>query len=232
MAKRLYYRADDKMGDLICDNYALLQVMSRFGLSLGFGDHTVKEVCQRNNVDCDTFLSVVNFVIEENEYTVNNNLKISIHSLMNYLKEAHNYFIDYQLPLIKEKLSVFLKDSDAKVSLIIIKFFDAYFNEVREHMLYEDKYVFTYAEKLLAGEVDKSFNFSEFARKHDQVDSKLAELRDIIIKYLPVTGDKFYTNSLLFEIFACIEDLDSHGRVEDCIFVPAVLNLVREMEGK
>lgn len=217
---------------MICDNYVLLQVMSRFGLSLGFGDHTVKEVCEKNNVDCNTFLAVVNFVIGDNEYVVDKNSNISIHTLMNYLKEAHHYFIGYQLPLIKEKLMIFLKDADVKVSYIIIKFFDAYYDEVREHMDYEDKNVFVYAEKLLSGEVEKDFDFSEFARKHDQVDVKLAELRDIIIKYLPVTGDKYYANSLLFEIFACIEDLDSHGRVEDCMFVPAVLNLVRKMEEK
>ena len=36
------YRATDKMSDLICDNYSLLMVMSRFGLSLGFGDKSVK----------------------------------------------------------------------------------------------------------------------------------------------------------------------------------------------
>jgi len=28
--------------------------MSRFGLSLGFGDKTVKEVCELNGVDCRT----------------------------------------------------------------------------------------------------------------------------------------------------------------------------------
>ena len=33
------YRSTDKMSDLICDNYSLLMVMSRFGLSLGFGSH-------------------------------------------------------------------------------------------------------------------------------------------------------------------------------------------------
>ena len=35
------YKPTDKMGDLICENYALLQVMSRFGISLGFGDKSV-----------------------------------------------------------------------------------------------------------------------------------------------------------------------------------------------
>ncbi len=52
------------MIDLISDNYSLLQVMSRFGLSLGFGDKTVKEVCELNGVDCRTFLIVVNFMLK------------------------------------------------------------------------------------------------------------------------------------------------------------------------
>ena len=58
------YKSSDKMIDLISDNYSLLQVMSRFGLSLGFGDKTVKEVCEMNGVDCPTFLAVVNFMAE------------------------------------------------------------------------------------------------------------------------------------------------------------------------
>ena len=43
MNKRLKYSGTDKMSDLICENYNLLLVMSRFGLSLGFGDQTVQQ---------------------------------------------------------------------------------------------------------------------------------------------------------------------------------------------
>ena len=45
------YRSTDKMSDLICDNYSLLMVMSRFGLSLGFGNKSVKDVCEAQGVD-------------------------------------------------------------------------------------------------------------------------------------------------------------------------------------
>ena len=45
------YRPTDKMSDLICDNYSLLMVMSRFGLSLGFGDKNVRDVCEAQGVD-------------------------------------------------------------------------------------------------------------------------------------------------------------------------------------
>ena len=41
MYKTSKYTPTDKMSYLICDNYTLLQVMSRFDLSLGFGDKTV-----------------------------------------------------------------------------------------------------------------------------------------------------------------------------------------------
>ena len=62
--KRLkLYEADDKMIELIRDNYSILQGLGAFGITLGFGDKTVREVCQKQNVDCYTFLVVVNFII-------------------------------------------------------------------------------------------------------------------------------------------------------------------------
>ena len=39
------------MCDLVCDRYPVLQVMSRFGIALGFGDKTIAEVCAENKVD-------------------------------------------------------------------------------------------------------------------------------------------------------------------------------------
>ena len=45
------YEPDDKMISLIRDNYDLLQSLGSFGISLGFGDKTVKETCDDNGVD-------------------------------------------------------------------------------------------------------------------------------------------------------------------------------------
>ena len=45
------YRETDKLSDLIIDNYSILMVMSRFGISLGFGDKSVREVCLSHGVD-------------------------------------------------------------------------------------------------------------------------------------------------------------------------------------
>ena len=63
MKNQKMYEADDKMISLIRDNYDLLQSLGSFGISLGFGDKTVKETCEDNNVDTYTFLAVVNYTI-------------------------------------------------------------------------------------------------------------------------------------------------------------------------
>ena len=87
------YKPTDKMIDLISDNYSLLQVMSRFGLSLGFGDKTVKEVCELNGVDCRTFLIVVNFIAEGFSRLDGDDGEISIPGLIDYLRQAHIYVL-------------------------------------------------------------------------------------------------------------------------------------------
>ena len=178
------------MSDLICDNYALLQVLSRFGVALGFGDKTVKEVCEMNHVDCDTFLIVVNFLGEEGNRIQDHPKGLSVPALMDYLKRAHHYFLDFQLPTIRRKLIEAIDCSrEDEVAFLIIKFFDAYVHEVRKHMEYENEKVFVYADKLLRGERSDGYNISVFARNHDQINAKLTELKNIIIKYYPGDAD-------------------------------------------
>ena len=231
MSKRHTYIPTDKMSDIICDNYSLLQVMSRFGLPLGFGDYSVEEVCHTHQVDCATFLAVANFINKGHARPLVSLEGISIKSLITYLKNAHHYFLDFQLPTIRRKLLEAIDCSmDNEVTFLILKFFDVYVQEVRKHMSYEDMNVFTYVENLLNGEKDKDYNIGMFLRNHDHIDDKLTELKNIIIKYYPDTKKAYLMNAVLFDIFNCEKDLASHNQVEDYLFVPAVLQLEREVE--
>lgn len=229
---KIKYKPTDKMSDLICDNYTLLQVLSRFGLSLGFGDQTVKEVCDQHRVDSATFLAVVNFVAEDSDRMATEEVKeLSIPSLMSYLHQAHHYFLDFQFPTIRRKLMEAIDcSSQNEVAFLIIQFFDAYVAEVRKHMAFEDQNVFAYVQKLLAGEATGGYRISKFARNHDQIDSKLTDLKNILIKYYPAKENNHLLNATLFDIFSCEQDLISHNRVEDFLFVPAVLCLEKEGE--
>ena len=157
------YKPTDKMIDLISDNYSLLQVMSRFGLSLGFGDKTVKEVCELNGVDCRTFLIVVNFMSEGFSRMDGSSEDISIPALIDYLRQAHIYFLDFSLPAIRRKLIEAIDCSQDDVAFLILKFFDEYTREVRKHMDYEEKTVFKYVDALINGNAPRNYQISTFS---------------------------------------------------------------------
>jgi len=229
MAKTQKYKPTDKMIDLISDDYNLLQVMSRFGLSLGFGEKTVREVCEMNKVDCPTFLAVVNFVVEGYSRMDDSGDELSIPALVDYLRQAHIYFLDFCLPGIRRKLIYAIDCSDDDVSFLILKFFDEYMKEVRKHMEYEDKTVFTYVDDLLVGKRPKDYQITTFSKHHDSISEKLTELKNILIKYCPDRANKSMLNAALFDIYTCEEGLDSHCKIEDYLFVPAILKLEKRL---
>ena len=230
MSKKRIYTPTDKMGDIICDNYRLLQVMSRFDIPLGFGDCSVEEICQSQQVDCRTFLAVVNFINKGHSRSSVPYVDLSVQALMNYLKNAHHYFLDFQLPTIRRKLLEAIDCStDNEVTFLILKFFDGYVQELKKHMNYEDMYVFTYVENLQKGIKDENYNIDMFVRNHNHIDDKLTELKNIIIKYYPDNQKAYMMNAVLFDIYNSEKDLASHNEVEDYLFVPAVLQLEKEV---
>lgn len=230
MNKNLKYASTDKMSDLICENYSLLLVMSRFGLSLGFGDKTVEQVCVQQGVHTETFLAVVNFMDDEccmpDEYRRN----ISIHALMDYLKQAHFYFLEFNLPAIRRKLINAIDCSQNDVAFLILKFFDEYVNEVRAHMEYENQVVFEYVDSLLNEEKVTDYNITVFAARHNQIETKLTELKNILVKYYPANANNNLLNSVLFDIYSCEKDLCSHCRVEDYMFVPLIMEFEKKIQ--
>lgn len=215
------YHATDKLRNLIRDNSSLLMVMSRFGISLGFGDKCVKDICEAQGVDTATFLAVANFI----SHKCSDYHSLSLSSLIDYLKRAHNYFLDYNLPSIRRRLIETIDCSGSNdVAFLILRFYDEYVTEVRKHMEYEDEVVFTYVKDLLRNRFNPTYSIRSFADRHDHIGPKLNELKDIIISYYPEKSNDML-NSVLFDIINCERDLSSHCQVEDSLFVPAVEEL-------
>lgn len=226
MKHQKMYESSDKMISLIRDNYNLLQSLGSFGISLGFGDKTVREVCDDNNVDTYTFLAVVNFTI--NGYrNVDDIDKLSVSTLMQYLRASHEYYIGFQLPFIRRELEEALDKHD-NLARLIMKLYDEYAHSIRSHMQYEEKTVFPYVNKLLEGETSETYDIETFSRHHGKIDEKLRELKSIIIKYLP--SDGLRNNQLsatLYDIYNNEEWLAAHAEVEDHLFIPAIQRLER-----
>ena len=196
------YDADDRMCDLVCDRYPVLLVMSRFGIALGFGDKTIGEVCRDSGVDTGTFLTVVNTHIDGEAPDPG---AVSVGALVGYLRNSHDYFLDFRLPGIRRKLIEAIDCSRNDVAFAILRFFDEYVAEVHKHMDYEERKVFPYVEALLAGERPEGYSIDVF-------------------RYYP-SGSTNELNGVLFDIFTCERDLASHNDIEDRLFIPAIKRL-------
>lgn len=228
----MHFTETAHMSDLIHDDYRLLQVISRFGVSLGFGDQSIDAACKASGVDTATFLAVVNFIQSEGHLPVDELAEeVSVAELMRYLQRSHSYFIDFRLPAIRRKLIEAI-DCSAKnqIAFLILKFYDEYAAEVQRHMAYENDHIHTYVQQLLEGQVpDSHANYSALAHQHRDNHSSLNksshELKSIIIKYYPSDSDTQRLADTLMDIYIMEEDLFSHCHLEDTLFAEAVHQL-------
>ena len=150
----------------LADNQ-VLQLVQRFGIPFGVGDKSIDTVCRENDVDCTTLLAVVNFAITgEYQYTS----AIDVSTLRQYLENAHTYFMDFQLPRIRQMLleAINLAGADNKVPLLIVRFYDEYVEEIRAHIQHENECAFEY-----------------HATDDKHIAAKAIELKKLIIKYYP-----------------------------------------------
>lgn len=227
------YKEVDRMYDVLCDEHHLFQMLSRFGIPLGFGEKNVREVCKESNVDVTTFLAVANYVKvgpEVASYYVD---KVSAAALTDYLKRAHSYFLDYQLPDIRRRLVSSINCSDAnEVAFLILQFFDEFMRDVRHHMEAENKKMFRSVDQLLQGGSISDTQFLQFAHSNESFNHKLQELKNLIIKYYKGDGPNELLNTVLFDLFNCEEDLQLHRGVENDLFLPAVELLMERTKGQ
>lgn len=216
------------MSDVISDDYRMLQMISRFGITLGFGDKTVAETCKEAGVDAQTFLTVVNFLTDTNHAHSSEMVEhIQLSDMLRYLKNSHTYFTDYRLPAIRRRLIQAI-DMRSHIAMLIIKFYDEYVAEVSRHMAYENEHVHPYVEGLLEGRrgnLRLSDITSQHEGSHASIDRSLTELKSIIIKYYPNDQNAALLSDVLMDIYMVEEDFLNHCHLEDTLFAQCVRQL-------
>ena len=112
---------------------------------------------------------------------------------------------------------------------MIGKFFDKYFKEVVEHLDYEDDVVFPYVLGLndqlaLKSPINTtaSYSVTEYREHHNDIEEKLTDLNNLLIKYIPQKNDQQIRRKLLLILFELEYDLKIHSLIEETILIPMV----------
>ncbi|NJK84684.1 MAG: hypothetical protein HC906_00550 [Bacteroidales bacterium] len=209
------------MADVIHLNYLLLRVISRFDIRLGFGNKTVEQVCNDQRINIDFFLQVVNSFHDENYFPDKDLQTYPINLLVKYLRKTHAYYVEVKIPEIESYIKKMVQESESKDNMSIISsFFNEYRKEFIDHIEREEKVVLPYVldvERCHSGEKMKSsykFSIDDFAKEHDNLEDKLYDLKNIIIKFLPPFYNSETCNNMLIELFRLERDLNNHARME------------------
>ena len=122
-----FFSSKMKMADIVMANHSLLLVMPRLGIRLGFGEQSVKEVCDRYNLDVDFVLLIFNVYtfsgyLPESDTLATTNLQ----PLVPYLQASHHYYLSERLPHIKRHLINVSARAGDRYGTILRKFFADY----------------------------------------------------------------------------------------------------------
>ena len=225
MNKQPLFSEKSKLYEMIADNPKLLQLLPRFGIQLGFGEHSVEEVCMQNKVSTRLFLAVCSLHFDpENTVNLGKPDETDLTSLLSYLSASHRDYLDERFPHIEEHLGRIIKAAGPKYGNMLDHFYNEYKREMVKHFKYEEEVVFPYIAALRQGR-DSDYNIDQFRHNHSNIEDTLEDMTNSLIKYLP--GDILPSERVCIatDIMELSADLISHSLIEEQILVPFVESL-------
>jgi regulator of cell morphogenesis and NO signaling len=238
------FNENSKLASVIHKDHSLLPVINRLGIKLGFGDSSIREICQKEGIDAGFFVEIINVFHYEAYFPEQKLLDLSVSLVVDYLIKTHDYYRQYLLPEIDRLMHLFLNSCDKQCpeSELIRHFYDQFQKECLAHFQTEELEEFPYILELdeLAEKNDqcdfslqkyKDFGLRNFEEDHINIDDKMFDLENIIIKYLPPHYDQNIGNALISNLFLFERDLKNHSRIEDHILAPKVLQLKKLLQG-
>lgn len=215
------YTGSERMRDIIGGSGDFLTAVSRFSMSLGFGDKTVAEVCDDNGVDTATFLAVINLTSGK-EWSCD---RISPASLIAFLRKSNRQTLEYVLPALRDMLFGGIPRTESPdVAVEILRHFDRYAREILDYLEYEEKVLFPYVESMLAGEVKDKSALSDYFSRHGRMVGALDELEDYFIYHYDQKNNELMP-IILSHIEMCSRDLLNHCEIENKLLLPALARL-------
>lgn len=221
-----------KMADQIDSNPKLLLMLQHFNIDFRVSDLTVAQLCEKHDISENLFVDIANLY---NGFGAKNNhtyTKKDLLQVIDFLKNTHLYYRSDMYPQINFYIHK-LQENHPEVELKLIeKFFNEYFTEVKEHLDYEDNIAFPYFIKLLdennANNALDLYSSKEYSEHHTDIELKLHDLKNLLLKYVNVNNDLDLRRKLFFALYELEYDLYIHSLIEETILIPSGIKIEKK----
>ncbi len=232
------FNENNKLASVIHKDHSLLPVINRLGIKLGFGDKTIRNICEEKGIDLNFFVETINVFHYEAYFPEKRLLDFSVSMVIEYLLKTHKYYIEYLIPENDRLIELFLAANPAESAEndLVRRFYTKFKDEFVIHMNFEERVMFPYILELNGAILNPDlrdafikkypgYSIEGYEKEHSNMDDKMDDLKNIIIKYLPPNYDQNRGNAFLFNLFMFDKDLKNHSRIEDHILIPKVKQL-------
>ncbi len=220
---------ETKLAELIIGCPEILEALTHLNIELGFGEQTIREISKRYQINPEALLVIVETYCGC-LYAGRTIKKEALSDLLIFLKNSHHSFKQEQIPRLKNLIAAFAEEIPDKYGKMMVSFFDEYIKEVYDHFEYEDATVFPYIKAILESRTVSGFAIREFEKNHTDIEQKLLDLKNILIKYMPEEVKSAYRMQLLHALFGFEQQLFYHTRLEDQVLAPSVKKVEKKMQ--
>lgn len=231
-----------KLADAIHYNHLLLPVINRLGVQLGFGDKSIQQICKEKKINPDFFLIIINAFLDHDIHKTMKIQSVSVIDMIEYLKATHRYYLDRMIPEVENRINALIQHSDIDQNqfMLVKNFFAEYKNEFYAHLDLEEKSIYPYSVAVYKAHISNEISdelkekikaepIDSYAEEHSDIESKLFDLKNILIKYLPESRDSYLRNQVLNALFKLENDLNDHSRIENMVLVPRIAEMENQL---
>jgi regulator of cell morphogenesis and NO signaling len=227
-----------KVFDLVSDDFRYAKALDSFGID--FYRHynsKIEDICIENNLDKDSLFGYRISMDESFDLDFKTLKSSPINLVIEYLKHNHSYFIKNKLPYIKNLISsLSVEDKNDELFNDLKFIFPLFYEDFVEHILEEEKYIFTYIQNLyhLDGNVKnhakiffemKNISLKDIAEEHINEDSEMSGIRGLTKNYSYKNIKNLHLKVIFQELKDFDNELEVHSNIENHILFPRALEL-------
>lgn len=233
------YSPSIKLADLVEKNAHLLLLLEHFEIDFPLNNKSILQICEEKNIDTNLFFVILN-LYNTTDFVPNKPLSFNdIIPIVSFLKKSHHFYSKEMYPNILESIKQMAEVNNYKEMLLVEKFFINYFNEVTDHLNYENEIVFPYVlslhERITHPNATKrktQYSVMEYKEHHNDIEEKLTDLKNLLINYLPEKNDQVIRRKLFFKLYKLEYDLTIHSKIEDLLLIPLVGRMEQSLKNE
>jgi len=162
-----------------------------------------------------------------NEFNIDLFEQFSLQEILYYLKKSHIEYLTIWFPKLENLVNQLQNEFGVDdLTLTLQSFIVNYYNELSNHINFEEKVLYNFVEKLLKGvyiEKEKMFVLNHFLETHNHdVSDDLGTIQKVLLNKNPDLLNNPDANTLFEQMSIIQNDLTLHSLIEDEILMEKI----------